>query len=147
MILLDTNILSELMRPAPAPEVEAWLGAQPSTGVFISAVTEAELRFGLALLPDVTDGTNSPKPSKACWRRISPLGFCPSTARQHPPTHESPRLVAKPAGPSLNLTRKLRRLPPPAMPCWRPGMWAISRAAEFNCLTLGGSLRGDAQTG
>jgi toxin FitB len=52
MILLDTNILSELMRPAPAPEVEAWLGAQPSTGVFISAVTEAELRFGLALLPD-----------------------------------------------------------------------------------------------
>lgn len=52
MILLDTNVLSELMRPMPAPEVEAWLGAQPSAALFISAVTEAELRFGLALLPD-----------------------------------------------------------------------------------------------
>ena len=52
MILLDTNVLSELMKPAPAREVEAWLGAQHCAGVFISAVTEAEVRFGLALLPD-----------------------------------------------------------------------------------------------
>jgi len=52
MILLDTNILSELMRPAPANAVEAWLSVQPATSLFISAVTEAELRFGLALLPD-----------------------------------------------------------------------------------------------
>jgi predicted nucleic acid-binding protein len=52
MILLDTNIVSEMMRPAPAIEVEAWLGAQPAASLFISAVTEAELRFGLALLPD-----------------------------------------------------------------------------------------------
>ncbi|HME84263.1 MAG TPA: type II toxin-antitoxin system VapC family toxin [Roseiarcus sp.] len=52
MILLDTNILSELMRSAPAPEVETWMGAQPSSSLFISAVSEAELRFGLALLPE-----------------------------------------------------------------------------------------------
>jgi predicted nucleic acid-binding protein len=52
MILLDTNILSELMRPKPAPAVERWLGEQPSASLFISAVTEAELRYGLALLPE-----------------------------------------------------------------------------------------------
>ena len=52
MILLDTNVLSELMKPAPSPELAAWLGAQPAPGLFISAVTEAELRFGLALLPE-----------------------------------------------------------------------------------------------
>jgi predicted nucleic acid-binding protein len=52
MILLDTNVLSELMRPLPAPEVEQWLGEQPPASLFISAVTEAELRFGLALLPN-----------------------------------------------------------------------------------------------
>jgi toxin FitB len=52
VILLDTNILSELMRPSPAREVEAWLSAQPAEGVFISAVTEAGLRFDVALLPD-----------------------------------------------------------------------------------------------
>ena len=51
MILLDTNILSELMRPAPEKDVEKWLTAQPDASVFISAITEAELRYGVALLP------------------------------------------------------------------------------------------------
>ena len=52
MILLDTNVLSELMRPAPAAAVENWMSAQPAAGMFISAITEAELRYGLALLPE-----------------------------------------------------------------------------------------------
>jgi len=51
MILLDTNILSELMRAAPEPAVEQWLAEQPPASVFISAITEAELRYGVALMP------------------------------------------------------------------------------------------------
>ena len=51
MILLDTNVLSELMRPVPDPAVERWLAAQPDASLFISAITEAELRYGAALLP------------------------------------------------------------------------------------------------
>jgi len=51
VILLDTNVLSELMRPAPNAAVEHWLTAQPDTSMFISAITEAELRYGAALLP------------------------------------------------------------------------------------------------
>lgn len=51
MILLDTNILSELMRPAPEKGVEHWLANQADASVFISAITEAELRYGIALLP------------------------------------------------------------------------------------------------
>jgi predicted nucleic acid-binding protein len=51
MILLDTNILSELMCAAPEKSVEQWLADQPDASVFISAVTEAELRYGVALLP------------------------------------------------------------------------------------------------
>ena len=50
MILLDTNILSELMRAAPEAAVEQWLADQPAASVFISAITEAELRYGLALM-------------------------------------------------------------------------------------------------
>ena len=50
MILLDTNILSELMRPVPDASVERWLAGQPAASVFISAITEAELRYGLAIL-------------------------------------------------------------------------------------------------
>jgi predicted nucleic acid-binding protein len=52
MILLDTNIVSELMRPAPSQAVMAWLAAQPAASLFISAVTEAELRYGVMLLPE-----------------------------------------------------------------------------------------------
>ncbi|GLR66947.1 ribonuclease VapC [Acidocella aquatica] len=51
MILLDTNVLSELMRPTPEAAVERWLAEQPAASVFISAITEAELRYGVALLP------------------------------------------------------------------------------------------------
>lgn len=51
MIILDTNVLSELLAPSPAPTVLAWLSAQPVQSVF-TAVTEAEILYGLALLPE-----------------------------------------------------------------------------------------------
>ncbi|HWS75834.1 MAG TPA: type II toxin-antitoxin system VapC family toxin [Quisquiliibacterium sp.] len=51
MIVLDTNVLSELLRPVPAPEVEAWLSAQDGTAIFFTTVGEAELRHGVAILP------------------------------------------------------------------------------------------------
>ena len=51
MILLDTNVLSELTRPMPDPAVERWLAAQFAADLFVSAITEAELRYGVALLP------------------------------------------------------------------------------------------------
>lgn len=52
MIVLDTNVLSELLAPSPSPAVVAWLAAQPAAAVFTTAVTEAEILYGLALLPD-----------------------------------------------------------------------------------------------
>jgi predicted nucleic acid-binding protein len=52
MILLDTNVVSELMRQAPEPKVLEWLDAQPPADVWISAVTVGEIRLGIALLPD-----------------------------------------------------------------------------------------------
>jgi predicted nucleic acid-binding protein len=52
MILLDTNVLSEFMRPAPAAQVVGWLDAQPSEQVWVCAVTLAEIELGFALLPD-----------------------------------------------------------------------------------------------
>ena len=51
MIVLDTNIISELLRPAPAPEVEAWLAAQDGATLYFTTVGEAELRHGVAILP------------------------------------------------------------------------------------------------
>jgi toxin FitB len=50
--LLDTNILSELRRPRPEPKVLAFIEAQPLELLNVSAVTLAEIRFGIELLPD-----------------------------------------------------------------------------------------------
>lgn len=50
MIVLDTNVLSELMRPRPHEVVLAWFAAQPRTTLYTSSITEAELRLGVAIL-------------------------------------------------------------------------------------------------
>ena len=49
--LLDTNVLSELLRSAPEPAVLAWFAAQPAETLFVSAVTQAEMMLGARLLP------------------------------------------------------------------------------------------------
>lgn len=51
-LLLDTDVLSEVQRPAPSPKVLAWLDAIDEDRTFISAATIAELRRGIALLDD-----------------------------------------------------------------------------------------------
>jgi predicted nucleic acid-binding protein len=51
LIVLDTNVVSELLRAVPAAQVEAWLSAQDGASVYFTSVGEAELRYGVAILP------------------------------------------------------------------------------------------------
>ena len=51
MILLDTNVISEPLRQTPDGRVIAWIDAQPMETLFLSVITVAELRAGVALLP------------------------------------------------------------------------------------------------
>lgn len=51
MIILDTNVLSEAMRATFDPAVKAWMEAQPRTRLFVTAISEAEIYYGLAALP------------------------------------------------------------------------------------------------
>ena len=51
MIVLDTNVLSALMRASPEPQVVSWLDRQPSESVWITSINLFEARLGLALLP------------------------------------------------------------------------------------------------
>ncbi|MBI5781200.1 MAG: hypothetical protein HZA65_06000 [Rhodocyclales bacterium] len=46
MILINTNVLSELMRPAPAPQVLAWLDRQTPSRVYLCATVRAEIELG-----------------------------------------------------------------------------------------------------
>jgi predicted nucleic acid-binding protein len=50
MIILDTNVVSELMRPKPSPQVAAWVAKQPATELFTTTITEAEIFYGIELL-------------------------------------------------------------------------------------------------
>jgi toxin FitB len=52
MIILDTNVVSEAMKPEPHPAVLNWLNQQISETLYLSSVTLAELLFGIATLPD-----------------------------------------------------------------------------------------------
>jgi hypothetical protein len=51
VILLDTNVVSEPLRHAPEARVIEWIDAQPLETLYLSAITVAELRTGVALLP------------------------------------------------------------------------------------------------
>jgi len=51
MILLDTNVLSEPLRKDPDPKVVEWIDAQPIETLYLSAITIAEMRAGIACLP------------------------------------------------------------------------------------------------
>jgi hypothetical protein len=51
VIILDTNVLSDVLSPAPSDVVMNWLGAQDQLAVFITAITQAELLYGIEILP------------------------------------------------------------------------------------------------
>ena len=52
MIVLDTNVLSEPLKTKPAPKVMEWLDNQSAETLFLTAISRAELRFGVLKLPD-----------------------------------------------------------------------------------------------
>ena len=51
MIVLDTNVLSELMRPQPDAAVVVWAAAQPPVTLYTTAITQTEILYGIAIQP------------------------------------------------------------------------------------------------
>jgi predicted nucleic acid-binding protein len=52
LIVLDTNVISELMRPDPDPTVVAWVAARPKTQLYTTSINKAEILFEIVALPD-----------------------------------------------------------------------------------------------
>jgi toxin FitB len=52
MIVLDTNVISEALRPVPEPSVLDWLANQPRASLFTTTVTRGEILYGIRLLSD-----------------------------------------------------------------------------------------------
>jgi toxin FitB len=57
LIILDTNVLSEMMRREPDPTVAAWFSARVATGLFTTTITQAEILYGIALLASAGRGS------------------------------------------------------------------------------------------
>jgi predicted nucleic acid-binding protein len=51
MIVLDTNVLSEMLRPSPEPRVREWLSDQSRASVFTTTITRGEILYGIRVLP------------------------------------------------------------------------------------------------
>jgi len=51
MIIVDTNVMSELWKPTPHPNVTHWIDKQDIETLFLSSITVAELRYGIAIMP------------------------------------------------------------------------------------------------
>ncbi len=52
MIIVDTNVVSELMRPSPAPAIVSWVRSQPDDELYTTAITLAEVGYGIERLPE-----------------------------------------------------------------------------------------------
>ena len=70
MIMLDTNVISESLRPTPESNVLDWIDTQAIETLYLSAITVAELRFGAALLPT---GKRKAKLQNSLENKLLPL--------------------------------------------------------------------------
>lgn len=70
MILLDTNVISEPLRPSPEKRIVDWIDSQPIETLFLAAITVAEVRFGIAALPE---GTRRNRLREGLEGRVLPL--------------------------------------------------------------------------
>lgn len=70
MIVMDTNVISETMRKTPDPRVIAWLDGTPFRTLYLSTITVAEIRYGLAAMPD---GARRERMRERFETRIMPL--------------------------------------------------------------------------
>ena len=101
MLVLDTNVASELMRPAPASEVANWISERDATEMFLTAVSEAELLYGIAIIPagrrrDMLAAAMTRWLDLGFSERILP--FDSSAARAYAEIASEKRLAGRPIG-------------------------------------------------
>ena len=99
MIIIDTNVVSELMRAKPDPAVLAWFATRTADTLFLTAISEAELRTGAAILPagqrrDRLVGAIDAMIDQDFAGRILP--FDSSAARSYAEIAASRRTIGKP---------------------------------------------------
>ena len=88
MIIVDTNVTWEILRPSPAAPVRAWFAEQSARDLYTTAITVAEIGYGIARLPD-GERKELLAGAAAGVSRPSPTTCCPSTAEPRQSTRTS----------------------------------------------------------
>ena len=137
MILLDTNVVSELMKLAPEPAVMVWINTLPGSTVFISAVTQAEILYGVALVPEGKRREGLAQAARIAFEtyfRGRILPFDPEAAEAFAALAPA---AARSAGRFHRRTLRLPLSPGPAVRTLPPAMWRTLRDAGSRSSTLG----------
>ena len=99
MIILDTNVVSEVMRDSPQEQVVQWLNNQIAGNLFITSITEAEIRTGIELLPDGRRRRNLAAAAERAFSLMFPeriLSFDSNSARIYARIFATRRTVGRP---------------------------------------------------
>ena len=137
-LVIDTNVASELMRPEPSSSVAAWIADRDASAMYLTAVSEAELRFGVAILPAGSRRTAL----EAAIRRWLEVGF---GERILPFDSSADRAYAEIADDRRSAGSANRRsrlpdrghIPLDAEPVWLRGTYGISQERESTSLIPG----------
>jgi hypothetical protein len=136
-VLLDTNVLSELLRAQPDPAVRAWFTAQDQHQLFVSAVTQAEMLQGARLLPAGRHRAQLQHAMNALFRDDFAGRVLPSTPQLPRPMHRWCPPGVVPGGRSRSSTRRSPPSPRPAAARSPPATRPASKAAASICTTPG----------
>jgi hypothetical protein len=117
MIVLDTNVVSELMRASPDESVLGWVAAQPAASLHVTSVTQAEILHGILLLPAGK--------KRAAIQAAADAMFAAEFAGRILPFASG----ARPGGPSRSSMPRSRRSPYPHALRSLPATSRTSRAA------------------
>lgn len=113
MIVLDTNVLSELMKSQPDKLVLRWIGKHKTTSLFITTLTQAEILYGLEILPEGKRRTALKKAAKSMFeldftRRILP--FNSDAAQQFAIIAAKRRIIGRPISQIIDLVLLYRKM-------------------------------------
>ena len=137
MIVLDTNVLSEVMKQSPDPTVAHWTMRELSLGLFTTAVSEAEIIYGVRILPEGRR-KQALEAAVRAFLPYSPGASFLSIAKLHARSRQLLRTDAASAVPSITLMRKspLSRV---HMACrWQRAIFEISRRLGCKSWIRGG---------
>lgn len=99
MIVLDTNVVSEMMKPKPNDGVARWVAGQPGPTVFVTSITQAEVFYGVELLPAGKRRTALEKGARALFESVFAgriLSFASETARAYADIAAARRSAGRP---------------------------------------------------